>query len=320
MKQKIVALALSAVISLAGVTSVFANVSDDQIIDDEFAIQVAYGFLNARENSDSIAEGLPEEYSLAKSLTLYNNDERPSAYKFDIVDENNNYSGYIIIGAQETYAPVIEYSFSDTRGFLDTLQADDQAYYVGGINYYVVDTDGDVKDLSTGEEIKKPDIQLYNSNSRTTTTDYSSMWDSIYENLEKNQTITPRFIEDPEDLEYDYDRLRIGTLHDSTWAPYRTMYDFPGDVGDCGPVAAVNMMILGYESYDLDLKDGSWTSIYNRLFDLTECDPDGGTYTHQLAAGIEEYITDCGYRNADVDWDWIDSETELMSNVENDVF
>ncbi|WP_312043065.1 hypothetical protein [Anaerotignum sp.] len=319
MKRKYVALALSIMMSISGPISVFANPIGEQEIDSELAMKVAYGFLNARENSDSIVEGLPDDYSLESSLILYGNDDRPSAYKFDIMDEDNSYSGYIVIGAQEIYAPVIEYSFSDSRGFLDTLESNEKGYYVGGINYYAVEDDGSMKDIITGDEIENTVTKL-RSNDRVEGKDYSKMWDEIYENFGSDQVISPMYIEDPADLEYGYDKLRIRNLYDGALASYRTKDDFPGDAGDCGPVAAVNMMILGYESYDLDLKDGSWTSVYNRLFDLSECDPDRGTYTHLLASGIEEYVTDCGYRNANIDWDWIDSETELMSNVKNDVF
>lgn len=142
------------------------------------------------------------DYNLILSKTIYETEGVPSAYKFDFEDEKDTYHGYIVIGAQEEYAPVIEYSFSDEKGFLDSAEANEEIYYVGGYDYFAVNEGtGTVKNLNTQEEVQSVSIDTYNNS--TDTSDYSDMWKAIYKAYEK-KAVVPVFIKDPSPMEDGY--------------------------------------------------------------------------------------------------------------------
>lgn len=179
MKEKIMAIALSMVMLLGGTSTAFASGSNDKVVSEDLAMAIAYDFLLSREENEDIIEKLPNDYNLILSKTIYETEGVPSAYKFDIEDEKDTYHGYIVIGAQEEYAPVIEYSFSDEKGFLDSAEANEEIYYVGGYDYFAVNEGtGTVKNLNTQEEVQSVSIDTYNNS--TDTSDYSDMWKAIY--------------------------------------------------------------------------------------------------------------------------------------------
>ena len=321
MKEKIMAIVLSMVMLLGGTTIAFANMSNDKIASEDLAMAIAYDFLISREKNEDVIEKLPNDYNLILSKTLYETQGVPSAYKFDIIDEDDVYYGYIVIGAQEEYAPVIEYSFSDEKGFLDSAETDEEIYYIGGYDYFAVNEDtGIVKDLNTHEEVQSASINTYNNS--ISASDYSDMWETIYKAYEK-QAVTPRYIKDPSPLEDGYKSLNIRSIVDSTWAPYKTMDDFVGKIGDCGPVAATNLMIMADHSFGENVLNGTIQQVYNKLFDATECDPVKGTYPHKLSSGINSYLTsiDKKYADATGKYQWVKNigVNGMMRNVRNQI-
>lgn len=82
------------------------------------------------------------------------------------------------------------------------------------------------------------------------------------------------FIKDPSPMEDGYKSLNIRNIVDSTFAPYKTMNDFVGNIGDCGPVAATNLMIMAKHSFGEDvLLDGTIKNVYDELFKTTDVIP-----------------------------------------------
>ncbi len=294
--------------------TVDSNVINDKIIEEDFALKIAYNFLDSR-NYNSYIEKLPSNYRLIKDLTLYESSNIPSAYKFNIVDEKDDYNGYIIIGAQESYAPIIEYGFSDTKNFLNNLNTYEKVYYVGGINYFIVDTRYNIARNVNDDKILKIDqLNLdFDQNEYNSSFDYSVMWNEVYDDINRN-------IENPGDVESGYNKLSIATLRGGSSADYKLMSEF-GNGGICGPIAALNMMILGNDYYDLNLKYINWTNTYNKLFDLSNCDLNIGTFTKDLKNGIDDYINNvCGYNSVYVASNSINSADELMQNINNSIF
>ena len=153
MKEKIMAIALSMVMLLGGTSTAFASGSNDKGVSEDLAMAIAYDFLLSREENEDIIEKLPNDYNLILSKTIYETEGVPSAYKFDIEDEKDTYHGYIVIGAQEEYAPVIEYSFSDEKGFLDSAEANEEIYYViSGSGKAIIDNEE--VNLVTGDWVR----------------------------------------------------------------------------------------------------------------------------------------------------------------------
>lgn len=322
MKEKIMAIALSMVMLLGGTSTAFASGSNDKVVSEDLAMAIAYDFLLSREENEDIIEKLPNDYNLILSKTIYETEGVPSAYKFDIEDEKDTYHGYIVIGAQEEYAPVIEYSFSDEKGFLDSAEANEEIYYVGGYDYFAVNEGtGTVKNLNTQEEVQSVSIDTYNNS--TDTSDYSDMWKAIYKAYEK-KAVVPVFIKDPSPMEDGYKSLNIRNIVDSTFAPYKTMNDFVGNIGDCGPVAATNLMIMAKHSFGEDvLLDGTIKNVYDELFKTTGCDPKNGTYPKFLSSGINQYLTSINkkYTGATREFQFVSDVgvNGMMSNVKNQI-
>ena len=147
------AIALSMVMLLGGTSTAFASGSNDKVVSEDLAMAIAYDFLLSREENEDIIEKLPNDYNLILSKTIYETEGVPSAYKFDIEDEKDTYHGYIVIGAQEEYAPVIEYSFSDEKGFLDSAEANEEIYYViSGSGKAIIDNEE--VNLVTGDWVR----------------------------------------------------------------------------------------------------------------------------------------------------------------------
>lgn len=322
MKEKIMAIILSMVMLLGGTTIAFADMSNGKVASEDLVMAIAYDFLISREKNDDVIEKLPNDYNLILSKTIYETQGVPSAYKFDIIGEDDAYHGYIVIGAQEEYAPVIEYSFSDEKGFLDSAGVNEEIYYIGGYDYFAVNEDtGIVKDLNTHEEVQSASISTYNNS--TGASDYSDMWEAIYKAYEKQAAVTPRYITDPSPMEDGYKSLNIRSIVDSTWAPYKIMDDFVGGIGDCGPVAATNLMIMAKHSFGENVLDGTIQQVYNKLFDATECDPVVGTYPNKLSSGIDSYLTSINkkYAGATGKYQWVEDigVNGMMRNVRNQI-
>lgn len=325
MRKKIMAIILSTVMLLGVTTIAYADMPNDKIASEDLAMAIAYDFLIAREQNEDLIEKLPNDYDLILSKTIYETQGVPSAYKFDIIGEDNSYHGYIVIGAQEEYAPVIEYSISENRGFLDSAEANEEIYYVGGYDYYAVNEDtGVVKDLSTHEEVQSASINTYNNSIGAS--DYSDMWETIYNSYEK-KVIESRFIEDPSPMEEGYQSLNVRNLPYAMWAPYVQTDDFNAGENACGPVAATNLMIAAKYSFDENvlenLEEATIQNAYDELYVATKCDPERGTYPNDLAAGIDSYLTsiDSKYANATGNYQWVEDVglDGLKNNVKNQI-
>lgn len=325
MRKKIMAIILSTVMLLGVTTIAYADMPNDKIASEDLAMAIAYDFLIAREQNEDLIEKLPNDYDLILSKTIYETQGVPSAYKFDIIGEDNSYHGYIVIGAQEEYAPVIEYSISENRGFLDSAEANEEIYYVGGYDYYAVNEDtGVVKDLSTHEEVQSASINTYNNSIGAS--DYSDMWETIYNSYEK-KVIESRFIEDPSPMEEGYQSLNVRNLPYAMWAPYVQTDDFNAGENACGPVAATNLMIAAKYSFDENvlenLEEATIQNAYDELYVATKCNPNIGTYPDDLAAGIDSYLTsiDPKYANATGNYQFVANVglNGLMNNVKNQI-
>lgn len=305
-KHKIMAMALTAAMLMGNTLNVFANTSDIYI-DETTAMKVAYGFLNARANDNSVEQQIPEGYSLVEDLTMYDATNKPSAYKFNIVDDSNKYNGYIVIGAQDEYAPVIEFSISEEESFFDNAAKCDKVYYLGGLEYYGQDSNTKKAVNIQSNEVSDTSIKAVLENIPTTMTEtdkYNEQWEDIMleiEDAEKNSISTygqGDIILNPEIYEQGYNTLDIKTMSGAKDAPYVTVDDYPDYYNHCGPVAITNLMILGYESCNLDLKNGSWDSVFEQICDLAGIrNGNGELVTSEVRDTAVAYAEECGYTN-----------------------
>lgn len=302
MKQKVIVLALSAILLTGGTSTVFAN-STKINVDMTTAMKVAYGFLNARENEENVEKQVPEGYTLVNDLTMYDGNNDPSAYKFDILDKNKNYSGYIVVGAQEEYAPIVEFCISEEETFFDNATNCDKVYYLGGLEYYGQDIDNNtVSDIQSNMTVAG-DITNMIANTPITVeekTDYTAQWTEILEGItEQEEQMVSTFgspgniIANPEDYETDYNSLNIQTMPWAASGKYVYGNTFPDYDNHCGPLAITNLMILGYNSYGLNLLQSGdnyssdrFDNTFNAIWNLAG--KDGSTDGEMLASEVRD--------------------------------
>lgn len=221
---------------------------------------------------------------------------------FDIVDRSNNYNGYIVIGAQEEYAPIIEFSISKEDSFFENAVNDDKVYYLGGLEYYSQDSSekkicniqSNVRMSGTVETILET-VPVVASKK----TNYITQWEEILNEIEdQEQQINSRgIIINPENYENGYNSCSIRTMPWAASAPYVTTSDYSQEYyNHCGPVAITNLMILGYNSYDLDLKNGTWDSVFEQICELAGVTGGNGElYSNQVRDTAKNYAKARGY-------------------------
>lgn len=76
---------------------------------------------------------------ISKPTAMYDLAGNISSYYFSLSDENGGAAGYIIIGSNPSYAPVVEYATSGYFYPAEALETEDATtiYYTGGMDYLI---------------------------------------------------------------------------------------------------------------------------------------------------------------------------------------
>ena len=141
-----------------------ANVLERALVE-----KTAYALITA-QNSDINQSYMQfdKDSMIELADTMYDFRENPSAYKYNVYAENGDYEGYIILGAQDCYAPIIEYGFrnQDARAQIIEEKPEGKLYYTGGIGYLVerkdangvsVYIDSETRNVVTRQNIEQND-------------------------------------------------------------------------------------------------------------------------------------------------------------------
>lgn len=256
-----------------------------------------------------------------KVTTLYDLNDNPSAYLFELTDKNGSPNGYIVIGADKDYVPIIEYSYVGVPAIItasERAKADaknnnisvkgEKLYYLQGLQYlFEIESNNDGKhtyDLTYG--IKKINKDDYSSIKKVKDENYRRQWDLL---LSGNGSTPPTTADeypltDPDSYESGYTSKTTKNIT-SYYRTYYTTTDFEEIDGTtytnhCGPTTGTNLMLYWYNrdttKYSSLRPTGGWTDTFIELYDAMETGINGTTYLPDYAYSTWRYFED---RNLD---------------------
>lgn len=249
---------------------------------------------------------------------MYDLSDTPSAYKFDVLDENGSYSGYIVIGAQKCYHPVIEFSCSDGESIFDiavnkTRNAN-KMYYIGGIDYLVENEAEKLVDLDGQNIGTYSELQGTLKKARDSEDEFKNEWNDA---LERASRVSE--IQDPADIEEDWDDFDGQEMYDYNTVEYVTQGQYP-DRDNCSAVAAVNAFAYCDEIHGMSkLKlNGSWNATYRKILQTSGAAGGGGVLAKDLFAAIKAFIDDVGVTRLNCSYSTRVNTDTIRSNIIND--
>lgn len=334
--KKIIEMCMATVMAFS-MTSVGASANNDiskSDISEEQATKIAVNFVISRAHAEDTDETFPVPFKVVKDETLYNLDDEVTAYKFNVVDIDGDYSGYVIAGASRDVAPIIEYSCSDAASFIDAaekaiLTTGDTAklYYDGGLDYYIEksdDTATTLFDVSVKKEVSdsKSELKAAKQKSRSVGegVKFEKEWDNALGAASNPPTNT--YISDPLDYESGYTGYTMKYIAGATANMYRLMSSFSNGCGyHCGPTAATNLCILNYQlNKKTNLMSSSWDNTFTTLHSLAKCTcTSTGTYDDKLTTAIRTYGKNRGYSSTTSTRDTTPTVTEMKNSIYNNV-
>ena len=217
--------------------------------------------------------------SLVLERTYYDLQFEASAFEFDVQKQGSSL-GYIMIGGNRDFPPLIEYSNGDSpvdvgvaRGFLpdDALESVDAGgswvpIYVGGFDYYEIalDTSSDVVDLLRGRVVQLDAIQRFSddfgSRLRSFSGTFSRMWNAV---------LSGKRVRSAEDYNV------LPEAQGYTW--YR----------GCGPTSGT--MVLGYYG------NAGYRNLHYEPDSFVWQGPGGATFTPYIPRKLADMVADiCG--------------------------
>lgn len=312
----------------------FAAENTVEVIDAVTAQKIATNFVISRAHAEDTDEVFPVPFKVIKDETLYDLDDEITAYKFNVVDINGDYSGYVITGAKTDVAPIIEYSCSEVDSFIDVAtetiseNGDDvKLYYDGGLDYYIEKSDDAGKklfDVSAKKELSasKAELKTAKQKSRSVgeSVNFEKEWDNALGAASNPPTNT--YISDPLNHESGYTGYTMKYIAGATANMYRLMSSFSNGCGyHCGPTAATNLCILNYKlNGKTALMTESWDKTFTTLHSLAGCDcGPNGTYDNVLTTAIKTYGVNCGYSSTTSTRDTTPTVTEMKNSIYNNV-
>lgn len=261
-----------------------------------------------------------------KSTALFDLDNNPSAYLFELKDKQGNDNGYIVVSASKTENPIIEYSYQGSSFFniaksvtgtdiekrhpgKKVKEENFKLYYLGeGIYFDEFQLDDNTKqayDISTSEytPIIIDDLKKIKLN-KSTDNQYFKLWDFLSKNHVKQQQGTggtnppddgSTYITNPSQYESG---CTSSSSRDVTGynLNYSLMSSF-GSGGVCAPTAATNMCRYWYtrsSKYSNLLGPTGWQGTYNSFYSLMGTDPVNGTYDNKVAPAYQSYFANVG--------------------------
>ncbi len=263
-------------------------------------IHVSSVIQNEIEND---VEGWKWGVILSEPKEMYDIDGNISAYYMTIVDEYGEDKGYVVVGAVDKCAPIIEYSMNGRfypEYEMKQLGAR-RMIYNGGYNYYIETNENiiDVSDFGVARTVDDCCRIIGVEN------DYSDEWSGWLELLEggtKNSNPPSSgtvYITNPDSYESGYDS-KISANVTGYNKTYKTTSSFSGYNNHCAPTAATNIMLYWYgrnnSTYSSLRKNGdaTWTDTFIELYSLmgTSC---GGTPNSNLKAAYKTYLINAGF-------------------------
>ncbi|MBR1970249.1 MAG: hypothetical protein IKA17_07815 [Clostridia bacterium] len=341
--KKLLSIVLSISLLLSMGTVSFAEENSVEVIDAVTAQKIATNFAIARAQSEDTEESFPLPFKVVFDETMYDFEGNVSAYKFDVVNIDEEYSGYIITGAQSEYAPIIEYSTSGTESFIDNAKAEIsnnenalKVYYNGGFDYFVESTEADsagVYDASNSSMVSRSVAMLANNAELTNITagataslvseqQLETEWENTLAQVMSSNPPTSGYISDPFDHETGYSGYTMDYINNATGQPYvsTTTTPYSNYSTGCGPIAATNLMIYNSRANGKTslMYNGSWANTFQRFRTLTNHVDGYYVIVRNLTAAIENFCIAQGYSNSDAYFQDNPSVNYMISSVQSD--
>lgn len=255
----------------------------------------------ANNEKDELSKWRWGEY-IEEPIPMYSLDGNVEAYYVSVINEKKESAGYVIVGANKSHAPVIEFGvFNEFYPAVAMKKIEgDRLYYLGSV-CYMVGKDDHIVDATSFGELKKVDIDSVKKNG-VIREDYSNAWDYWEKQLEtKHISIKDNRIEEPS---YKAELVKRGNSRDVTGynLAYKVMDSFPGETNHCLPLAGINLFIYwtnrssSYASLR-QYNDQFWKKTFRILKTDMQTDPIDGTNPDKGEEGFKTYFRRCYIRN-----------------------
>lgn len=240
---------------------------------------------------------------IEEPVPMYSLTREVEAYYVGVVDERNESIGYVIVGANLTHAPIIEYNVSNMF-YPEVVRQEikmDSLYYMGGLRYWVGDYKQIVDATSFGEYKKIEYKRLCNTS--VIRGNYNVAWGNWSKLLNSRRIeIKDNIITEP--LYRNELIVRGSEKSVVSWnQPYKVMNSFPNKEYHCAPLAAVNLCLYwrnrcGAQYANLRKpNDNLWWNTLDELYVLMRTNQQtNGTLPGDIDNGLRQYIRTTGYR------------------------
>lgn len=242
---------------------------------------------------------------ISKPTAMYDLAGNISSYYFSLSDENGGAAGYIIIGSNPSYAPVVEYATSGYFYPAEALETEDATtiYYTGGMDYLIGNGET-YMDVSSFGDVVEATEEVNGNVSMYSVEDYSDEWE-MWKNIlaapvpASNPPTSGGAITKPDNYEAGYQTKNAKNIT-GYGLTYKTMDDFDSS-NHCAPTAATNIMYYWYNrsssTYGSLRKDNdsTWVATFNRFHALMGTTDTGGTLNANLKDAYITYYEDAGF-------------------------
>lgn len=260
--------------------------------------------------------------SIEEPVPMYSLEGEIEAYYVAVVGKENEPAGYVIVGANRTHSPIIEYAtaYDFYPAVVLSEKNGDNLYYMGGLSYIVgvgkelidVSNFGEQKEL---EPTKRRSLKVFKE-------EFTEDWEYWYKLLNsKDAKIVTNSVNK---VTNGYRAGRSVSVDVTSYnLNYQTMNSYLGYQNHCAPLAGTNLMIYWYRrnSYEYaELKipnDPNWRVTFERLYRGMGTVSNGTNFGDNVPRGLKSYVEGVGLLAETCfirDPQWQDSKIEIDEN------
>lgn len=309
--KKIVALLL--IVSICMTSTVFASAKKAPTLDNEY-IENLVRLVTAR-TGESDEKSFNPKSEIKFCLPMYGTDKEVDAYYIQLKAKGKE-SGYIIIGSNEEYPPIIEYGYGYTPfdGLKNNLS--NNKLYILGIGEYGSEetkSPGNLKLLNSGKE-----VELANLKKIDTDIDYKKEWENmeiaVSGNSDSQAPTSGGVITDPSETGYQYFLSMNVVNYDQTYFKSSQLDPTQIRSDDCGSTVICNLFkyyeyngyaIFGWQDYE-DLHEDIYSDI------------GGGASLWEVDSAIQDFSYDVTGTEFNGNIDFFYSKSTLNNEIAND--
>ena len=251
-----------------------------------------------------------DDTKISKTYPLYDSEEKLCAYAFELKDSGED-AGYVVVGANEEYSPIIEYATSG-KFYDGELKESEYLLYDGTLGYYKTSETSDVV-----SDIRDKGHTCKKVKTRQSREKHTEEWQNISEQLTMATSSNPPSsgdaITNPGAYESGYVTVNHGEARNYDLVTYFSMLDFPGYTNHCAATATTNLLLYWNErkTQKVNLMKGSWSNTLSYFVNYFT--NHGGTWLWNVETGLEEYFDEIGVSTDVVSyWDIGSTDWEEM--------